>query len=81
MMSCSFVISIIISVLQVVEDQLDCFNPFAHVTSLIGGSFGQLMLCNPLTSAAILVLLTAILGALSVKRWYSSHAAEKLGVF
>lgn len=58
-----------------------CFNPFAHVTSLIGGSFGQLMLCDPLISAAILVLLTAILGALSVKRWYSSHAAEKLGVF
>jgi len=51
------------------------------VTSLIGGSFGQLMLCDPLISAAILVLLTAILGALSVKRWYSSHAAEKLGVF
>lgn len=58
-----------------------CFNPFAHATSLIGGSFGQLMLCDPLISAAILLLLTAILGALSVKRWYSSHAAEKLGVF
>ena len=56
-------------------------NPFAHATSLIGGSFGQLMLCGPLISAAILLLLTAILGALSVKRWYSSHAAEKLGVF
>lgn len=58
-----------------------CFNPFAHATSLIGGSFGQPMLCDPLISAAILFLLTAILGALSVKRWYSSHAAEKLGVF
>ena len=52
-----------------------------HATSLIGGSFGQPMLCDPLISAAILFLLTAILGALSVKRWYSSHAAEKLGVF
>lgn len=58
-----------------------CFNPFAHATSLIGGSFGQPMLCDPLISAAILFLLTTILGALSVKRWYSSHAAEKLGVF
>ena len=58
-----------------------CFNPFAHATSLIGGGFGQPMLCAPLIAAAILFLLTAILGALSVKRWYSSHAAEKLGVF
>ena len=58
-----------------------CFNPFAHVTSLIGGSFGQPMLCDPFISAGILFLLTFILGALSVKRWYSSYAAEKLGVF
>lgn len=34
-----------------------CFNPFAHVTSahvtsLIGGSFEQPMLCDPLISAA-----------------------------
>ncbi len=58
-----------------------CFNPFAHATSLIGGGFGQPMLCDPLLSAAILFLLSFILGALSVKRWYSSHAAEKLGVF
>ncbi len=33
-----------------------CFNPFAHATSLIGGSFGQPMLCDPLISAAILFL-------------------------
>lgn len=58
-----------------------CFNPFAHVTSLICESFGQPMLCDPLLSAGILLLLTLVLGALSVKRWYSSHAAEKLGVF
>lgn len=29
-----------------------CFNPFAHVTYLIGGSFEQPMLCDPLISAA-----------------------------
>ena len=29
-----------------------CFNPFAHVTSLIGGSFERPMLCDPLISAA-----------------------------
>lgn len=58
-----------------------CFNPFAHATSLIGGAFGQPMLCEPLISAAVLAVLTLALGALSVKRWYSSHAAEKLGIF
>ncbi len=58
-----------------------CFNPFAHVTSLIGGSFGRPMLCNPLISAAILFILILVLGTLSVKRWYSSYAAEKLSVF
>ena len=58
-----------------------CFNPFAHVTSLIFESFGQPMLCDPLLSAGILLLLTLVLGVLSAKRWYSSYAAEKLGVF
>lgn len=58
-----------------------CFNPFAHVTSLIGGCFGQPVLCDPLISAAILLVLIFILGLISVKRWYSSNAAEKLGVF
>ncbi len=58
-----------------------CFNPFAHVTSMIGGAFGQPMLCDPLISAAILLVLTFVLGALSIKRWYNCYAAEKLGVF
>ena len=39
------------------------------------------MLCDPLLSAGILLLLTLVLGGLSAKRWYSSYAAEKLGVF
>ena len=54
-----------------------CFNPFAHVTSLICESFGQPMLCDPPSYHTI----TLVLGVLSAKRWYSSYAAEKLGVF
>lgn len=58
-----------------------CFNPFAHVISLMDGAFGRSMLCNPFISIAVLIILTAGLGALSVKRWYRSYAAEKLGIF
>ena len=56
-------------------------NPFAHVVSLIAGSFGKEMLTKPFVSAVVLLPLTAVLFLLAVKRWYRSRAPEKLSLF
>lgn len=57
------------------------FNPFAHVVSLIAGSFGKEMLTSPFISAGVLVSLSAVLFILAAKRWYRCTAPEKLGLF
>ncbi len=56
-------------------------NPFAHVVSLIAGSFGKEMLTKPFVSAGVLVSLAAVLFLPAIKRWYRSTAPEKIDIF